>query len=248
MDAASAASAEIPSLALIAAMRLRCVERAVAAGLVAWGEGARDVELYFDVPHARDVLALQARGRRCVTLLEDDAHDAEDKANVLAKGSQDPLAFCMHDLCHLEKFVDPEHHVAQVGFFATLHAAMGDPSWGSLDAGFDEAWAADRDHVAADMNGSPIFLFAALKMKLKMAVRRRVARERGITLPPFGGALDPGELCAFDEALEELLDRLSLCGETREAALAVSTRRDAHDAAMTLQRHFEDAGRGALED
>src|SRR5437588_2908661 len=47
---------------LFAEKRLLRVGDAVARGLVAWARGERDVELLFDVPEARAVLALQARG------------------------------------------------------------------------------------------------------------------------------------------------------------------------------------------
>ena len=55
-----------------------------------------------------------------------------------------------------------------------------------LHARYDEAWRADLAHVAADMNGSPVFLVAALKMKLKMAERRALAREDGRPAPTGG--------------------------------------------------------------
>ena len=225
------------SVELVATRRLHRVERVVAEALVAWADGRRRVVLLEHVPAPREVLAFQARGWRCVSLL---AHDGD------ARPHDDGLAFCLHDLCHLEKFVHPEHHVAEVGFFALLERAMQGAAWTTLEAPFDDAWARDRDHVAADMNGSPVFLFAALKMKLKMAVRRRVSRERGAP-PATGGPLDAGEERAFAIAMEELLDALGLDGEARAAALDVSTRRDTPASALRLVTRFEAEGaRAAL--
>jgi hypothetical protein len=215
---------------VVAEWRLHRVERVVAHALVTWANGARDVDLITHVPSAREVLALQARGRRCVSLLDDD---------VATAPHADGLAFCLHDLCHLEKFVDPQHHRAQVGFFAMVERAMATGAWRDLERGFDDAWVRDRDHVLADMNGSPIFLFAALKMKLKMATRRRVGGA-------CAGPLDDRERRAFDDALDLLLDALgfdgSLCADARD----VSTRRDAPDAAVRLCEHFERLGADAL--
>jgi len=210
----------------IAQVRVRGVERAVARGLVAWSNGERDVVVMDRVPSAREVLALQARGWRCVSLLDDGAVTAPHA---------DGLAFALHDLCHLEKFVDPEHHAGQVGFFATLERAMDREAWRDLEGGFDDAWARDRDHVAADMNGSAIFLFAALKMKLKMAVRRAVGEA-------CAGPLDAREERAFEAALERMLDALAIDGALRDDARVVSTRRDAHDAAVRLCDYFEAVG------
>jgi hypothetical protein len=228
----SGAQSPLDAVRLVAEHRLHRVERVVAEALVAWADGRRRVALLTHVPAPRDVLAYQARGWRCVSLLADD--DA-------AKPHDDGLAFCLHDLCHLEKFAHPEHHLAQVGFFALLERAMQGPAWALLEADFDEAWATDRDHVAGDMNGSPVFLFAALKMKLKMAVRRRVARQRGAP-PPTGGPLDTGEAVAFAIAVDAMLDALSVDGDARGAALDVSTRRDTPESALCLVTRFEEEG------
>jgi hypothetical protein len=220
--------AALPAVRLVAERRLHKVEEAVARGLVAWAEGTRPVDLLTRVPTAREVLALQARGRRCVSLLADGA-DASPHA--------DGLAFCLHDLCHLEKFVDPEHHRGQVGFFGLLDAARCSAGWAEHERDFDAAWQRDLDHVAADMNGSAIFLFAALKMKLKMAVRRAVARRRGVA--ESRGPLDAEEIRVYEARLERLLALMGLRGAIADDARTVSTRRDARDAAARLLAHFE---------
>jgi hypothetical protein len=208
----------------VARRRLWRVPRHVAVGLVAWARGARDVELREDVPTPRHVLGLQAVRRRCVSLLPEGA-------------KEDGREFLLHDLCHLEKFVDPEHHDEQVGFFGRLTGAMDAAGWQAFDRRFDEAWRKDVEHVAADMNGSAIFLFAALKMKLKMAVRRELARADGRP-SPTGGPLTAAEARAFDAALGEMLDLLTLSGDARDAALAVSTKRDTPADALRLQAWF----------
>src|SRR5262249_53017041 len=174
--------------------------------LVAWGRGERDVVLLFDVPAPRDVLALQARGRRCVSLLDDDARAAPHA---------DGLAFALHDLCHLEKLVSGGEYEAQVGFFGAVERGIDGRAWRAIEARLDAAWRKDVEHVVADMNGSPVFLVAALKMKLKMAARRELARRRGVVAPTSGG-LDPEELRAYAQLLEALLDALDLRGDVRD--------------------------------
>lgn len=213
-----------PAVETVARRRLWRVPRHVAVGLCAWARGARDVELLCSVPTPRHVLRLQATGRRCVSILP-------------AGTKEDGLAFALHDLCHLEKFAAPEHHDEQVGFFGRLAEAMDAAGWRVFDRRYDEAWRKDVEHVAADMNGSAIFLFAALKMKLKMAVRRELARAEGRPSPTFGPLTDD-EARAFDVALGEMLDLLALEGEPRDAALAVSTKRDTPADAVRLQAWF----------
>jgi hypothetical protein len=218
---------------LFATKRLCKIEDAVSKGLVAWAHGRRDVVLLERVPTPREVLALQARRSRCVSILA---------ADVPTAPHADGLAFALHDLCHMEKFYCEEHHAGQVGFFRLVDRAMSSDAWGELERELDDAWVADRDHVVADMNGSAIFLFAALKMKLKMAVRRRLARERGVDAVA-SGPLDEAETRAFGGALEELFDVLGIDGTMRGAARVVSTRRDEADAACLLLGALEEIGR-----
>ena len=231
-----ASASRSPEVRFIAEQRIHRVSTAVARALVAWAAGF-SVELLTEMPPAAAVLALQAEGRRCVSLLPEGA-DTRPHA--------DALAFTVHDLCHLDKFIDPEHYPGQVGFFFCLHRAVGRRGWAEFESNFDAAFTADWQHVAADMNGSAVFLFAALKMKLKMAARRRVAAAYG-GRPDQGGPLTPSESRVYNDFLEDLLALLSLDGDIAEAGRRTSARRDDPTAARTLLHHFEDVGNGVLE-
>lgn len=225
-----------PSVRLFAEHRLHRVPSAAARALVAWSRGERRVDLLAHVPTARDVLALQSKGRRCVSLLPEGASTAPHA---------DGLAFALHDLCHLEKFVDPDHHEAQVGFFALVFKAISDPAWSSLEAGLDAQWIADRDHVIADMNGSAVFLLLALKSKLKVAVRRRVARDRGDDRAQ-NGPLDAAEQRRWTQAMDALLELLELRGAAADAAIALSEKGGTMGAEITLHACFREAGVAVL--
>ncbi|HEY3497677.1 MAG TPA: hypothetical protein VGK73_23425, partial [Polyangiaceae bacterium] len=146
---------------------------------------------------AEQLLALQARGERCVTLLAPDAKPPSPHT--------DGLDFVLHDLCHLAKFADPEHHIGQVGFFATLTRAFADPRFQRTETDLDDTWQNDRAAVSADMNGCPVFLLAVLKMRLKMAARRSLARRLGILAPTWGRAT-PEEELEYRDLLNPLLD------------------------------------------
>jgi hypothetical protein len=222
-----------PSLDLVAHSRLVTVGLPVARALVAWARGEVRVQRLDRVPRPLDVLALQARGERCVSLLADSEVTAPH---------DDGLAFAMHDLCHLDKFIDPEHHTGQVGFFRAVHAATEHSAWDRFVARFDAAFVHDLEHVVADMNGSAVFLFAALKMKLKMAVRRRVARALGRLPAPGSGPLDDDENAAFAGELATLLSLIQIEGHVRDAAVSVRTRRDDPAAALAILRYFEARG------
>jgi hypothetical protein len=227
-----------PALQTFARRRVRGVPEPVARGLLAWSAGQRPVDVLDQIPSARLVLALQGAGRRCVSLLKDDV--------ALAHGDPrhpDGLSFALHDLCHLEKFVAPEHHAGQVGFFRAVARAFEASAFADLERTFDATWRADRDYVIADMNGSSIFLFAALKMKLNMAMRRHLATETGRPAPA-SGPLDDEERTALRPALLTMIEAMGLDHPgVREAALLVSTRRAHPEAARQLLDHFETEGR-----
>ena len=215
--------------------RVRCVPERALRGLFTWASGF-SVELRVDVPTAAEVLALQSIGRRCVSLLPESVSPAPHASG---------LDFLIHDLCHLEKFADPEHHEEQVGFFSTLRALGDDARYRELESLLDAAFVEDRDRLAADVNGSAVYLFALLKMKLKMAARRRTARLGGVPAR-VSGALDAAEQGIFDELQSRLFDALGFEGELRRAAAATSARRDAADAAGHVAREFARRGRAVL--
>jgi hypothetical protein len=215
---------------LFAERRLHRVTSSVARALVAWSDGF-PVRLFTRVPSAAEVLSLQAKGRRCVSLLPDDCEAAPH---------ENALDFAFHDLCHLDKFIETEHHLGQVGFFASLHVASARQEWSAFETNFDQRFRQDSAHVAADMNGSAVFLFAALKMKLKMAVRRRCNAALGRSRAE--GPLDEAERDVYERAAEELFELLGLGSELAEAARAISTRRADPHSALKLLRHFEEVG------
>ena len=89
------------------------------------------------------------------------------------------------------------------------------------------------------MNGSAVFLFAALRMKLNMAVRRRRERERGVVVR--SGGLNAEERAAAAATLEVLLQAMDLPDDVRDAARAISPRRDRPTDARRLLDYFEAA-------
>jgi len=207
-----------PAAQWLAERHVYRVEQHVAAGLLAWTRNERRLVALAHVPTPQQVLALQAIGWRCVSLLADEADCGLQPS---------PFEFALHDLCHAEHFFDPAHHVAQVGFFAGLHQ-LG--SAGAATDG-DDVWQADWNRVAADMNGSVLFLFSALRRKAQL----RAARQNR-----------PAQ-----EVLAPLWTALGLEGQTRETAERFSVHKDVprsqveQDAAL-LTGHFAALGHAAL--
>lgn len=176
---------------------------------------------------AREVIALQARGRRCVSMLS--------PGEALGPYST-PLAFVAHDLDHLALYFDPLQHRGQLGFFRRLDLAL-EGGLGGLLAAHDARFEDDVLAVGADTNGSPVFALASLLMKLKMAVRRARGRETGEVVTK--GPLDPAEERAFTPALEAFCAALGLPPSLMGAARTVGTRRAAPEAGRALLSFFE---------
>jgi PAS domain-containing protein len=224
------------ALGVFARRRVRGISPVVARSLLAWSRGERPVDLLTDLVSAHEILRRQANGRRCVSLLDDATARAHGDPRHL-----DGLSFAVHDLCHLEKFVAPEHHRGQVGFFRAVARALASAAVRAMEGTFDAIWRADRDYVIADMNGSAVFLFSVLKMRLAMAVRRRRAHQRGGAVPTAGG-LDAEEREALAPVLSLLFGEMGLPQTLRTEALAVSARRDQPAHARRLLNYFEAEG------
>lgn len=229
-------SAGTPHLSTLAERRLWKLDLHATRSLLAWGAGQRRVHLMTHVPSALDLLHFQARGWRCICLVDD--------ANVPAV-HQNNYQFVVHDLCHLEKFADPEHHAAQVGFFDAVATALAHPRWRAVEGTLDGQWLTDRDAVVSDMNGSVIFLVAAVKMKLKMAARRTHAVRLGVPAPREG-LLSEAEHAVYAPLQDTFLELMELPADMRDAARAVEKRRDTPQHALRLHRHLEDRGRQIL--
>jgi hypothetical protein len=232
-----ASGSDVPAVRLVTDFRMKGVSDDAARGVAAWSRGL-DVAVFDRVPGPLEVLRLQSLGGRCVSLLS---------ADVPASPHESALEFLLHDLCHLGKFADPRYYREQVGFFATFAGALERPGWLELEAELDDEWISARDQVLCDMNGSSVFLFAAFKMKLKMAARRKVARIDA-RAPVLYGPLDRGEERCFGELLAHALALLGLdAAELRAAALSTSARRDCPRAAAVISEHFREVGAKILD-
>jgi hypothetical protein len=155
--------AKSPLAETLAQYQLFAVAEPPSTALLGWLNGERPAFLLRHAPSEREILAIQAKGARYVSLLRDD------EAGPLHK---DALGFALHDLCHLEKFVDPAHYHGQVAFFRRCERVLAEPRWQALVEGFDDVWQHGFHRVISDMNGSAVFLWAALKANLRGAVLR----------------------------------------------------------------------------
>lgn len=73
--------------------------------------GLRPLRLMFRIPSPEELLAMQAEGSRCVSAL------ISSKMLTQIFGHRDCLEMLLHDLAHMEKFVEAGRFWQQVGFF-----------------------------------------------------------------------------------------------------------------------------------
>ncbi len=181
----------------------------------------------------REILALSAGGRRCVSLLPE--------GGPLGPYAT-PFAFAAHDLEHLAQLFDPVHYEGQIGFFRRLSAGLSS-GLGGLLASHDEAFERDVENVGADTNGSCVFAFASLVMKLKMASRRSLGRRTGNVRTR--GPLSADEEAAFAPDLARLVEALGMPAALFPVAAQVGRRddSDAGRAGRTVLAFFEAAAR-----
>ncbi|NUN14092.1 MAG: hypothetical protein HUU55_10710 [Myxococcales bacterium] len=211
--------------------QLKGIRLPVHQALVGWADGCRPAVLTRGVPTPLQLLGLQAQGKRYVSLVDDGVNTGKHA---------DPLAFVVHDLCHIEKFADPQHYVEQVGFFSALYGAVTNPAWSDLDAELDVMWAEERDYVLADMNGSSIFLFLALKSRIRAATRRslgvRAATESGMDVER-----------RYFELFDQVIRWMSLPTSLHDDAMVFSARGVELQAGSRLRAYFFDVGAAVLQ-
>lgn len=78
---------------------LKGIPLAVNQTMVKWAEGKWNIALLTHIPSPRELLRMQVKNTRCITLTV--KHDEIDQ---LVLSSRDPLSFVLHDLHHAEHF------------------------------------------------------------------------------------------------------------------------------------------------
>jgi hypothetical protein len=145
---------------------LRSIPLAVTKSLWAWSLGNYPLILREDIPASAEVLEMQTRGRRCVSVLM-----KPKELRSFVEG-RDALAFTVHDLIHADHFFrDPAQAQAQIQFSRRL-LKLGQRTevqkFVAQDLEFRDQW----NYLISDMNSVPLHLFKTLKAMLLGAHKR----------------------------------------------------------------------------
>lgn len=146
--------------------QLRGVSVRAQRALLQWHAGIYPMQLCFIPPSPSELLAIQARGERVVTLFV--TLERMTRRNF----SRDPLTFLIHDLEHADEFFyDRESFLEQKMFYAELHQKRHE---GYFDVALQDAkFKREFDYVISDMNSHPAHLRATLDFLLRDYESRR---------------------------------------------------------------------------
>lgn len=168
-------------LAWLERYQFRGVVSNVPVALVHWLRGAWPLILRDDIPPSLEVLRMQARGHRAVTVITQYPRLCQPVMN-----KPDAFTFFLHDLEHAYKFFhSPALHAGQRAFFAMLESA--------IDRGVFEPYSDDAEFVSrfhylmSDMNTHPEHSRQYLRAIL---VERHLRHEQKTLSEPLSSAAE----------------------------------------------------------
>ncbi len=137
---------------------LKGIPEAVNRTMINWIEGGWDIVLLTHIPSPRELLKLQTKNSRCITLTVN--HDEIDR---LVLASRDPLSFVLHDLHHADHFFNQkETQKGQLGFYSLVERIYDQPLLKNT-LKEDKQFKSEFDYVVSDMNAYVIHLFKCFK-------------------------------------------------------------------------------------
>ena len=140
----------------------------------AYYAGLRPLRLMFRIPDPAELLSMQAEGARCVSAL------ASSKLLTQVFGHRDCLDMLLHDLAHMEKFVEAGRFWQQVGFFVFLQVSVA-PFHSRCGGALGRRWELSWNYVSSDMNAVANHMLMTLKSQLMVAIARKTLLDAGLS-------------------------------------------------------------------
>jgi hypothetical protein len=139
----------------------RSIPFSVQKSLSAWQCGFYPLNLLTYLPSADDVLAMQAQGQRCVSMLL-----KPEEIHSFVEEGRDVLGFIVHDLIHADHFFhDPARAQAQIDFCQKLLEVLKLPAIQHM-LFIDDVFRKEFHYLMSDMNSVPLHLLKTLKAVL----------------------------------------------------------------------------------
>lgn len=176
---------------------------------------------------------MQCKGERCLTVFV-----KKEELNILMKDNYEPyyehdvFSFAIHDLQHMEKFVDPHFYCEQIGFFYCIKKL---PYHQQPFVDYDKEFLDDMDHVRSDMNTCISHSFKFFRAKWQLAEWRKL-RKAGIGNEDY---LNDEEERKFQKDLNQFLESVwEMPKQVISSVLDLSKRENVN----TLRNFFHQIG------
>lgn len=129
--------------------------------MLAWLYGEWNIVLFFHVPNSKELIALQAENKRCITLITTEA-----RIDTFIFKNRDPLSFALHDIMHTDQFFNmKETTKGQIGFYKRCLPLYDHPKIKSKMKEHKE-FKYHFEYATSDMNAYVIHLLKCLKHAL----------------------------------------------------------------------------------
>lgn len=168
----------IPFLSFVCAHSFRSIPISVLRSLAAWNGNRYPLTLWTKIPTPEEVLLLQTKGQRCVTMFT----ESHEMAALVSDG-RDAFGFLIHDLIHADHFFfDTAKAQAQIQFSQKLLVLWESPFMQSL-LQKDAVLLGEFHYLMSDMNSVPLHLLKTLKALLLGHIKRAANISLSSALP-----------------------------------------------------------------
>ena len=137
---------------------LKGIPQAVNRTILNWANGNWNIELLTHIPSPRELLRMQVKNTRCITLTVNP-----NEIDQLVLSTRDPLSFVLHDLHHADQFFNQDESLkGQLGFYFLVNQIYDKPQL-KKTLKEDLKFKSEFEYVVSDMNAYVIHLFKCLK-------------------------------------------------------------------------------------
>lgn len=152
---------DVTTIDLFSYYNLKAVPASINRTMLNWYRGIWNIECLMYIPSSRELLRLQVKNTRCITVITDPL-----KIDSLILESRDPLSFLLHDLMHADQFFSQhESLIGQLGFYFLINSIYDRAELKTIlknDLNFKKEF----EYISSDMNAYVIHLFKCLKSSI----------------------------------------------------------------------------------
>lgn len=151
----------ISAVELFSLYSLKAIPDSINRTIINWHQGLWKLELLEYIPTPRQLLRLQVKNTRCITLITDPL-----QIDSMVLESRDPLSFMLHDLMHADQFFSKQESlIGQLGFYKLIYSIYDQPELKSLLSS-NKNFKKEFEYITSDMNAYVIHLFKCLKSSI----------------------------------------------------------------------------------